>query len=374
MTRLIRRELQANPDPHHTVDIRDYLRRTMWDIFGLIVLGHDFQTLDKPAAGTREKLVGILGRMNGRLVQWANFIMTYVDVRPLLKVLSPLLMKSPTGKALEQIRNSVTQAVGRKETEFRADTARRGSNEQREGEGEGSGRDITHISLKSGVFPSEELIDNAMLFLTAGPNSTAAAVEWAIYEMCRRPEIQARLRDEINECLDPAQLNGTSGLSGAALLRNLQSLPYLSAVCNEVIRYYPFVPLSPRVAERDTSLLGVPIPRGTTLLTPVEVFNRSKELWGDDAEEFNPDRWMGVGRETNGGAANAYAFMSFGAGPGTCIGKDYARAMMACLVAALVREFEIEVVNLETAGRLLPAPFKKSLEGMQVRLRALHHS
>ena len=201
------------------------------------------------------------------------------------------------------------------------------------------------------AFPTEELVDNGMLFLTAGPNSTGTAVEWAIYELARHPKMQTRLREEINSYLSSAESS-----TEAELLHNLQSLPYLRAVCSEVIRHYPFVPLSPRVAERDTTLLGEHIPKGTIILTPVEAFNHDESLWGPNADVFNPDRWMGEG-EGSGGAASNYAMLSFGAGPGACIGQMYARAMIAFLTATLIREFEIELVNADTAGELGAAPF-----------------
>lgn len=357
MIQLIQTELRVTQDPQPVVDMRDYVRRTMWDIFGLVVLGHDFQTLEQPAAGAKERFSGVLRNLYGPAIKWGYFIMNYIDVRPLLAVFSPLLMKSPAGKALEQIRSTIKQAVTKKEMTF--------NSAQKAASSDNTNLDITSVSVASGVFPTEELVDNGMLFLTAGPNSTATAVEWAIYEITRNPEMQRRLRQEINTCLSP-----TESESGAELLQNLQSLPYLKAICNEVIRYYPFVPLSPRVAEKDTTLIGEHIPQGTIILTAVEAFNRDKSLWGPDADIFNPDRWLGEG-EGSGGATNNYAMLTFGAGPGACIGQDYARAMIACLVAALIKNFDIELANAETAGRLKSAPIMKSEEGMFAILKAV---
>ena len=355
MIQLIEGELRATSNPRPVVELRDYIRRTMWDIAGLAVLGHDFQTLEKPAAGAKDRFSGVLKNLNNSAIKWGYFIINYIDVRPLLAVLSPLLMKSSAGKALGQIRSTIRQAVDKKELAFQAASKSPSPDD--------IGLDITSVSIASRVFPTEELVDNGMLFLTAGPNSTGTAVEWAVYELTSHPEMQTRLRQEINACVS---IIGSE--SGAELLQNLQALPYLRAICNEVIRCYPFVPLAPRVAEKDTTLLGEHIPQGTIILTPVEAFNRDKSLWGADADAFNPDRWLGDG-EGSGGAANNYAMLSFGAGPGACIGQDYARAMMACMLVALFKNFEIELANAETAGRLRAAPFKRSEEGMVARLR-----
>lgn len=350
MVSLLRDEVHRNDNP--TIDLRDYIRTTMWDIFGLVVLGHDFQTLEKPNTGAKARFSGILRSLNGPAIKWGYFIINYIDIRPLLAIFSPLLMKSPTGKALAQIRNTIRRAIADKESR-----AHRKPMEE-----DHLGIDITGVSMTSGIFPASELVDNGMLFLTAGPNSTGTAVEWAIYELGRHPEMQTRLREEIYHACPRGEL-----------LQNVdvQNLPYLSAVVNETIRCYPFVPLSPRVAERDTTLLGERIPQGTVVLTVVEAFNRDVALWGEDADFFRPERWLGEGREGSGGAASNYAMLSFGAGPGACIGQGYARVMVAVMVASLVSRFDIELVNAETAGKLRAAPFKRSEEGMLVRLRVL---
>jgi len=351
MVSLLQDEVQQNDNP--TVDLRDYIRTTMWDIFGLVVLGHDFQTLEKPNTGAKARFSGILRSLNGPAIKWGYFIINYIDIRPLLVIFSPLLMKSPAGKALAQIRNTIRRAIDDKESR----------SHKKPLEEDHLGIDITAVSMTSGIFPTSELVDNGMLFLTAGPNSTGTAVEWAIYELGRHPEMQTRLREEITQACS----------QGGGLLRSVdvQNLSYLSAVVNETIRCYPFVPLSPRVAERDTTLLGERIPQGTVVLTVVEAFNRDESLWGEDADAFRPERWLGEGREGSGGAVSNYAMLSFGAGPGACIGQGYARVMVAVMVASLVSRFDIELVNAETAGKLRAAPFKRSEEGMLVRLKVL---
>jgi cytochrome P450 len=61
----------------------------------------------------------------------------------------------------------------------------------------------------------------------------------------------------------------------------------------------------------------------------------SKKLWGEDALEFNPDRWMGSGKN-NGGTSSNFANMTFLHGPRSCIGASFAKAEFACLLASIV--------------------------------------
>ncbi|ORY67812.1 cytochrome P450 [Pseudomassariella vexata] len=351
MVRIIETELQRNPET--VIDFRDYIRRVMWDTSGVVMMGHDFQTLGDPDGGIRDRFAKLLAEFSGPA--WIRLIMYYIDLRPILTFLSPLFMKTSLGRSLNYIRHNIWQVVAQKEDKFR----KTGSLQKYDD------LDITSVSVESGIFPTSELIDNGMLFLTAGPNSTGTAIEWALYELGRRPEMQKRLRSEI---IDGCPVSMAADEIGP----KLQSLPYLSAVCNEVIRCYPFVPLSPKVVEKDTTLLGERVPKDTAIQVAVEFFNRDTKLWGPDGDEFNPDRWLGEDASTTGGAISNFAMLSFGAGPNICIGQNQARAMLACLVAAIVRRFDIQLANAETAGKLRPAPFKKSEEGIMAKLKIVN--
>jgi cytochrome P450 len=320
------------------------------------MFGHDFETLSHPERGIRDRFALLLAEFSGPA--WVRLIMYFVDLRPLFSLLSPLVMPlSGLGQALSYVRGAVDSVVAENEDKFRA-----------------SGKEdvnITSVSVASGMFPRGELVDNGMLFLTAGPNSTGTAIEWALYELGQRPEMQKRLRDEIRASLGgPATIPGSSpGDDTDTMGSKLASLQYLNAICSEVIRCYPFVPLSPKVTEKDTTLMGVKLPKGTPLAVPVEALNRDPTLWGPDADKFNPERWLGDGdRALTGGAPSNFAMLSFGAGPNICIGQNQARAFLACCVAAVVQRFELRLANADTAGRLRVAPYKKSEEGPMVRL------
>ncbi|KAH2098261.1 hypothetical protein KXW65_002299 [Aspergillus fumigatus] len=116
-------------------------------------------------------------------------------------------------------------------------------------------------------------------------------------------------------------------------------------------------------------LIGQRIPKGTVVLYSAEVSNHDKTLWGPDADKFDPERWMGAKKAKSGGASSNYAMLTFGAGPRNCIGANFARATLECLVAAVLSTFEIELANPDTAGRLKFGQTKKSAEGIYGRLK-----
>ncbi|KKK19345.1 hypothetical protein AOCH_002416 [Aspergillus ochraceoroseus] len=199
--------------------------------------------------------------------------------------------------------------------------------------------DIVSVALSSGTFTDEELVDQMMTFLAAGHETTAAALQWAVYALCKHPDVQTRLREEVRANLPSISVENPESISATTL----DSLPYLHAVCNEVLRFHPSVPLTFRISTHDTILDGTLIPKGTQLVISPEVINHHKDLWGDDADKFNPERWLGPGRANTGGTSSNYAFLTFLHGPRSCIGQGFAKAELASLLATTVGRFHMEL-------------------------------
>jgi len=197
--------------------------------------------------------------------------------------------------------------------------------------------------------------------------TTSSALTWATYLLSTHPDTQARLRKEIHERIP----NPTDPEFDIAML--LESLPYLNAVCNETLRLYPTIPVSARVASRDTTIAGHFIPKGTISYVVPWAINRSPALWGCDSEKFVPERWIDEsGRTTmNGGADSNYAFLTFLHGPRSCIGERFARAELRALIAAFVGCFEMRMAdpNEEViAGGTITS---KPVNGMKLELEPL---
>lgn len=206
--------------------------------------------------------------------------------------------------------------------------------------------DILSVALESGRFSDENLVDQLMTFLAAGHDTTASALTWATYALSCYPDVQNRLRQEVRERLPP--VDEDTDIAAA----DIDKMPYLQAFCNEVLRLFPSVPRTSRQAVEDTTIQGVFIPKGTTVMLAPWATNTNPSLWGSDALEFKPERWLAkdaadIKTASLGGASSVYAFMSFLHGPRSCIGVNFARAEFACLVAAWVGRFEFDLVNPE---------------------------
>ncbi|KAI1810819.1 cytochrome P450 [Poronia punctata] len=209
--------------------------------------------------------------------------------------------------------------------------------------------DVLSLLIKSGNFSDEQLKDQLLTFLAAGHETTSSALSWACYLLSKHPEYQEKLREEISQALpaDDSQIDKTD------LSTILEPLPYLNGIMNETLRLYPTVPLTLRTAIRDTVIAGQLIPKGVTLVLSMWQMNRSPEVWGADADEFRPERWITAGKpNSNGGASSNYEFLTFLHGPRSCIGQGFAKAEMRCLLSSMIRTFSWDLAMDE--AKIIP--------------------
>ncbi|KAJ5452995.1 hypothetical protein N7445_001178 [Penicillium cf. griseofulvum] len=324
MVKMIEEDLQsrkASGNNDNTVQISNWASRATLDIIGVAGMDHDFNSLSEPDNALYQSYRKIMS--SPPLIMKIFFVISLLFGKPAWSQALPTKRNKDIKESGEVIRNVARQMIGQKKAKMEDPKAE-------------TGIDILSVALSSGTFDEENLVDQCMTFLTAGHETTATALQWAVYALCKNPNVQTRLRDEIRTNLP--SLDDPTPISAAAV----DNLPYLNAVCNEVLRFHPSVPITIRKAVRDTTLAGTHIPKDTTLVLSPQILNRMEELWGPDADEFNPDRFMGPGKANTGGAVSNYAFLTFLHGPRSCIGQGFAKSELACLIAATVGRFQME--------------------------------
>lgn len=110
----------------------------------------------------------------------------------------------------------------------------------------------------------------------------------------------------------------------------------LNMVINESLRLYPPATVLPRMAFEDIKLGDLHIPKGLSVWIPVLAIHHSKELWGKDANEFNPERF----------ASKPFTpgrFIPFAAGPRNCIGQSFAIMEAKIILAMLISRFSFTI-------------------------------
>lgn len=357
MVKLIEQELNGKKDGDNVVQVSNWAGRATLDIVGIAGMDYDFESLHNPQNSLSRQYRRLLSEPSKpRVIEKIIFLLGVMIQNIRLVQSLPLRRNMEISEASETIRGTALQVIRAKKEKLEKDP------------NSTAGIDIISVALgHSDVFTDDNLVDQMMTFIGAGHETTSTGLQWAVYALCQHPEVQTRLREEVRANLPAISLENPEPISAAIL----DSLPYLNAVCNEVLRYYPSVPGTVRVARKDTTLIGKPVTRGAYILIAPRVINRSEELWGADADKFDPERWMGPGKANTGGAVSNYAFLTFIHGPRSCIGQGFARAELACLVAATVGRFKMELKHPDAELEVRPGATVSPKDGVLAKLTAL---
>lgn len=136
-------------------------------------------------------------------------------------------------------------------------------------------------------------------------------------------------------------------------------------VINESLRLYPPATVLPRMAFEDIKLGDLLIPKGLSIWIPVLAIHHNKELWGKDANEFNPERFA-----SRTFAANRH-FIPFAAGPRNCIGQSFAMMEAKIILAMLISRFSFEISDNYKHAPIIVLTIKPKY-GVQICLKPLN--
>ncbi|RAK73074.1 cytochrome P450 [Aspergillus fijiensis CBS 313.89] len=358
MVQCIEDDLRAreNDSSDNVIRVATWSSRATLDIIGLAGMNRDFNSLRDPT----NELARQYGRINGAppsKLELGLFLLGLVMGVPTWVHKLPLKRNKYIREGAEYIRAVALQML-REAKDLR---------DHEQASNAKDGVDIMSVALESGSFTDEELVDQMMTFLAAGHETTSTALQWCVYALCKYPDVQTRLREEIRANLPSISVENPESVSAEVL----DNLPYLHAVCNEVFRFHPSAPVTIRVANHDTSLVGQSIPKGTLIFLFPAIINHLKELWGSDADKFDPERWLGPGMANTGGATSNYAFLTFLHGPRSCIGQGFAKSELACMLAAFVGRFKFELENPDAELELREGATVSPRDGVRVRLTPL---
>ncbi|WP_330461269.1 cytochrome P450 [Streptomyces sp. NBC_00820] len=176
---------------------------------------------------------------------------------------------------------------------------------------------------------AENVRKQVITFLVAGHETTSGALSFALHYLARHPEVAARARAEVDrvwgDTPDP-------GYDQVARLR------YLRRVLDESLRLWPTAPAYAREARQDTVLAGEhPMRRGAWALVLLPLLHRDPDVWGEDAERFDPDRFDA--KAVRGRAP--HTFKPFGTGARACIGRQFALHEATLVLGLLLRRYEL---------------------------------
>ncbi len=192
---------------------------------------------------------------------------------------------------------------------------------------------------------------------TAAIETTLWSIEWGVAELVNNPEIQKKIRAELDNALGKGNL-----ISEPDTCNN--KLPYLTAFVKEIMRLHMAIPLLvPHMNLHDAKLAGYDIPAESKILVNAWWIANNPKYW-DQPEKFMPERFLNANIEANG---NDFRFLPFGAGRRSCPGIIIAIPLLSIVLGRLVQSFE-----------LLPPPGVKQVDvtekGGQFSLHIATHS
>ncbi|EMC96656.1 hypothetical protein BAUCODRAFT_34036 [Baudoinia panamericana UAMH 10762] len=179
----------------------------------------------------------------------------------------------------------------------------------------------------------------------AGADTTAATLSGILYWLLRYPKTLEKLRQEVDEG------KAAGRLSTPITFRQAQELRYLQAVIQEAQRMHPAVglPLERVVPAGGVQLCGYYFPEGSVVGVNAWVLHYDTGVFGPDAAEFRPERWLESDAETL--ARMNHSHLPFGLGARTCIGKNVSLLEMSKLLPELVHNFNFELAGDLRSGK-----------------------
>ncbi|KAG8830750.1 hypothetical protein FRC17_004285 [Serendipita sp. 399] len=187
------------------------------------------------------------------------------------------------------------------------------------------------------------LKDSTALMYMGGVDTTGSALLALFANLLTHPEVQKRIHEELDTVVSPGHLPTAN---------DIPSLEYLKATWDESLRHCPPIPTGvPHVNTEDDFWKGYHIPKGTMVITNVGYMLRDKRLWGEDADEFKPERFLSQYNPRAKELPNVES-MAFGFGRRICPGRHIAELNGLLFAAAILCAYEILPMEGETNPKI----------------------
>ncbi|KAK0458900.1 cytochrome P450 [Desarmillaria tabescens] len=330
-----------------TLDVFSWISRAALDAIGQAAFDYPFHALEDKDTPLRKAFGKVAGETFGRPSKKSIFIQNILQYAP-GSLMAYFFSRAPTFQHARETTRLVQQ-VSKDLIDSKAEAFTQGSGE----------RDVMSLLVKANMkekasqgLTDEEMLAAMQTIMGAGHETTATALTWTLYELAKKPDLQVKLRHEVK---DMEKVIGGADFSVA----NFESMPYLQAVMKEALRMHPVsyyglreaarhdvIPLSKPLTLRDGSIVKeVPVAKGTTVYISIAGYNRNEDIFGEDAHDFKPERWLdGTVPRKGATAVGVYGnLMTFGSGVRSCIGWRFALLEYQTILVQLMKNFEFSI-------------------------------
>ncbi|KAF9259980.1 cytochrome P450 [Marasmius fiardii PR-910] len=372
-------EIENHPDGA-IIEVQQWMNHVALDSVGIAGFSHDFGALDGKSSAVLDVFQS-LGQAPPTRFGTLIFLLSFVF---------PVLLYIPTK------RNVILGKMRKRMEELAREMLEK--SKRIEESGEAGDKSIIGLLIKAESLNANEKGDERLhmtpeevaaqnVLLVAGYDTTSISLTWALIELSKAPEKQDRLRKELLG-------NGGGQDLGFDDLMSSEKYPYLDAVVHETLRLHApvsettriaaesdILPLSTPIITKDgQELTSLPIPKGTTITSPISSLNRSELLWGKRAKEFIPERWINGSEQAEVIPANAKSIqghrhiLTFSDGPRICLGRNFALSEFKSVLSVLIRNYTFEFpdgpeTKITIARAILPRPRVEGASGPSIPLR-----
>ncbi|GLT58294.1 hypothetical protein SLA2020_311970 [Shorea laevis] len=184
----------------------------------------------------------------------------------------------------------------------------------------------SYANVGTEISSKQFIVDNCKNIYFAGHETTALSASWCLMLLSLHPEWQSRIRAEVAQVCKNGLLDADS----------VSRLKTVTMVIQESLRLYTPAAFVAREALEDVRIGNIVVPKGTCIWTLIPTLHRDPEIWGTDANEFNPDRFSnGISKACK----IPQAYVPFGLGPRLCLGKNFAMVQLKVVLSLIVSRF-----------------------------------
>ncbi|XP_033209032.1 probable cytochrome P450 6a14 [Belonocnema kinseyi] len=340
VTEDLKKALGASIGKSSTVEVKDLLSRYTTDMIASIAFGVECNSLKNPDAKFREygkKAVDI----NPVKVSLMMFFSKLMDILR-IPINSKEVSKFFNTVFSDVIAHRKANNVPRKDfLDLLIQLMDHGKVEGDETNVTDNPKDDIKTVKNTEAISMSEACAQAFVFLIAGFETSSSTSTYCLHELALKPDIQDKLRQEINE-----NLGGRHDFS----YEDVHALPYLHKVVSETLRKYPIVPILNRICIKDYKIpnSNFCVPKGMNIIIPILGLHKDPNIF-PDPEEFSPERFDSVEMAKR----HAFTYLPFGEGPRICIGKRFGLLQVKFALIKILSHYRVSVCD-KTEIRIKP--------------------